>query len=84
MEEERIDKIIKGGDLENYLSAVLKKVNLYPELVYTVDISESEGKLYILEFGSFTCAGEYRCDLNLILEANAKAAWEDYETVYNI
>ncbi|MGB3511587.1 MAG: ATP-grasp domain-containing protein [Microcoleaceae cyanobacterium] len=82
--EERIDEVVKGGDLENYLSAVLKKVNWYPELVYTVDICESEGELYILELGSFSCAGEYGCDLSLIVEAGAKAAWEDYEAVYNI
>jgi hypothetical protein len=79
--EERIDERIKGGYLVSYLTEVLKQVNWYPELLYTVDICESEGELYILELGSFSCAGEYGCDLSLIVEAGAKAAWEDYEAV---
>lgn len=79
--EERINQRIKGGYLENYLAEVLKQVSWHPELLYTVDICESAGELYILELGSFSCAGEYGCDLSLIIEAGAKAAWEDYEAV---
>lgn len=79
--EERIDEMIKGGYLESYLTNVLKAVNWYPESVYTVDICESEGELYVLELGSFSCSGEYGCDLSLIIEAGAKAAMEDYEAV---
>lgn len=79
--EERIDERVKGGYLEEYLDQVLKQVGWYPELLYTVDICESEGELFVLELGSFSCAGEYGCDLGLIVEAGAKAAWEDYEAV---
>jgi ATP-grasp domain, R2K clade family 3 len=79
--EERIDEIIKGGYLENYLHEVLQTVNWYPESVYTVDICESAGELYILELGSFSCSAEYGCDLSLIVQAGAKAALEDYEAV---
>lgn len=81
--EERIDETIKGGYLESYLSEVLKAVNWYPESLYTIDICESQGELYVLELGSFSCAGEYVSDLSLIVEAGAKAAWEDYEAVNN-
>ncbi|MFN6570231.1 ATP-grasp domain-containing protein [Dendronalium sp. ChiSLP03b] len=77
--EERIDETIQGGYLESYLSNVLKAVNWYPESLYTVDICESEGELHVLELGSFSCSGEYGCDLSLIIEAGAKAALEDYE-----
>ncbi|XGV99080.1 MAG: ATP-grasp domain-containing protein [Leptolyngbya sp. BL-A-14] len=79
--EERIDERIAGGYLTDYLSGVLKQVKWYPELLYTVDICESEGELYVLELGSFSCAGEYGCDVSLIVEAGAKAAWEDYQAV---
>ncbi|MBD3880979.1 ATP-grasp domain-containing protein [Phormidium tenue FACHB-886] len=81
MGEEQINERIEGGYLTNYLAEVLKQVNWYPELLFTVDICESDGELYILELGSFSCAGEYGCDLSLIVEAGAKAAWEDYEAV---
>ncbi|OUL37414.1 hypothetical protein BV372_02260 [Nostoc sp. T09] len=79
--EERRDEIIKGGYLEDYLNNVLKTVNWYPESLYTVDICESAGELHILELGSFSCSGEYGCDLSLIIEFGAKAALEDYASV---
>jgi hypothetical protein len=79
--EERVDETIRGGYLENYLSEVLKQVSWYPESVCTIDICESEGKLYVLELGSFSCAGEYACDLSAIVEFCAKAAWQDCEKV---
>lgn len=79
--EERINEIIMGGYLESYLHQGLKSVNWYPESLYTVDICESAGELYILELGSYSCSGEYGCDLSLMIEIGAKAALEDYEAV---
>jgi hypothetical protein len=79
--EDRIDERIKGGHLEDYLNRVLQQVDWYPELLYCVDICESEGELYILELGSYSCAGEYGVDLDLLIEAGAKAALEDYDAV---
>lgn len=79
--EERVDETIKGGYLETYLAEVLKQVRWYPELLYSIDICESQGELHILELGSFSCAGEYGCDLSLMVEAGVKAACEDYEIV---
>lgn len=79
--EERINETINGGYLVSYLNNVLKSVNWYPESLYTVDICESAGELYILELGSYSCSAEYGCDLGLIIEIGAKAALEDYEAV---
>jgi ATP-grasp domain, R2K clade family 2 len=79
--EERINETIKGGHLKDYLTQILVSVNWYPEALYTVDICESKGELYVLELGSYSCAGEYGCDLNLIIEAGAEAAIEEYEAM---
>ena len=79
--EERIDQKVQGGYLADYLSSVLKQVKWYPELLYTVDICESAGELFVLELGSFSCAGEYGCDLGLMVEAGVRAAREDWEAV---
>jgi hypothetical protein len=81
--EDRIDETISGGYVTDYLTRVLAQVNWYPELLYSIDICESEGELYVLELGSYSCAGEYGCDLSLLIEAGASAAWEDYELVYD-
>jgi hypothetical protein len=79
--EERVEETIRGGYLENYLSEVFKEVSWYPESVCTIDICESEGELYVLELASFSCAGEYACDLSAIVKCGAKAAWFDCEAV---
>ncbi|BAZ09619.1 hypothetical protein NIES4071_14280 [Calothrix sp. NIES-4071] len=81
--EERIDETIKGGYLENYVNQVLVSVNWYPEALYTIDICEAQGELHVLELGSYSCAGEYGCDLSLIIEAGANCAIEEYEAVNN-
>ncbi|MEL6602654.1 MAG: ATP-grasp domain-containing protein [Cyanobacteria bacterium J06614_10] len=79
--EDRIDQKVKGGAVENYLATVLKQVDGYPELLYTVDVCEAEGELHILELGSYSCAGAYGCDLDLLVEAGIRAAREDYAAV---
>ncbi len=79
--EEQINETIKGGYLENYVAEVLQQVNWHPELLYSVDICESAGELYVLELGSFSCAGEYGVDLGLMVDAGARAALEDYAAV---
>jgi ATP-grasp domain, R2K clade family 3 len=79
--EERIDEQIKGGYLVDYLNNVLQQVNWYPDLLYSIDVCESNGELYILELGSYSCAGEYGADLDLMIEYGAKAALEDFSLV---
>jgi hypothetical protein len=44
------------------MSVTGNDMSWYPESVYTIDICESEGELYVLELGSFSCAGEYAFD----------------------
>lgn len=79
--ENQINQEVKGGYLEDYVSTVLKQVGWYPEILYTIDICESAGDLSVLELGSFSCAGEYGCDLSSIVEAGISAAREDWAAV---
>ncbi|MEL6938957.1 MAG: ATP-grasp domain-containing protein [Cyanobacteria bacterium J06598_1] len=79
--EEQINERIQGGYLEAYVAKVLNQVDWYPEILYTLDICESAGELYVLELGSFSCAGEYGCDLSLIVEAGVRAAQEDWSDI---
>jgi len=79
--EDQISKRIRSGYLEDYASKVIAQVGWHPEIVYTIDICESAGELHVLELGSFSCAGEYGCDLGLIVEMGVKAAREDWLTV---
>ena len=52
-----------------------------PDLCYTVDICESESKMFLLEINSFSCAGFYDCSLSSIIWHSSKAAtkeWNEY------
>jgi len=79
--EERLNERIQDGYLKDYVAKVIKQVGWYPEIIYTIDICESAGELHVLELGSFSCAGEYGCDLGLIVEMGVKAAREDWYAV---
>lgn len=52
-----------------------------PDLCYTVDIAESDGKMYLLEINSFSCAGFYDCVIDDIVRRAsivAEKEWEEY------
>lgn len=52
-----------------------------PDLCYTVDIAESEGKMHLLEINSFSCAGFYDCDMGDIVRCAsivAEKEWGEY------
>ena len=79
--EEQINEQVKGGYLQDYVKRIIEQVGWYPEILYSIDICESAGELYVLELGSFSCAGEYGCSLEAIVEAGMRAAQEDWSAV---
>jgi len=49
-----------------------------PDLCYTVDIAESEDKMYLLEINSFSCAGFYQCNMEAIVRNASQVAFEEW------
>ena len=68
--------------VQDWLTQVLNKVKWLPDLIYTIDVCESEGTLYILELNSFSCSNFYSCDLSKIVEAANEVAIADWKEVY--
>ncbi len=65
--------------LTSYVEEVMEKVNWYPEKLWSLDVCETKNQvLHVLEIGSFSCAGEYACDLSKYVEYGAIAAMEDW------
>lgn len=56
-----------------------------PDPVFVIDICEDiNGDLYLLEIGSFCCAGLYNCNVSRIVEVVSKIAlkeWKDFSNV---
>jgi hypothetical protein len=55
--------------------------NWEPDNVWTMDICESENKLYMLEINSFSCAGLYNSNIEKIVESVNRIAvreWSEY------
>lgn len=74
-------KLVEESDtfLTSYVEEVMAKVNWYPEKLWSLDICELKNQnLYVLEIGSYSCAGEYGCDLSKYVEYGAIAAMEDW------
>jgi len=52
-----------------------------PDRCYTIDIAESEGKMYLLEINSFSCSGFYACNIESIVRCAGEVAiveWMEY------
>ena len=64
------------------LAEIIASQEWQPDLCYTVDIAESEGKMHLLEINSFSSAGFYDCDVaSIIKHASiiAEKEWNDYQ-----
>jgi hypothetical protein len=63
------------------LADQIAKHEWQPDLCYTVDVAESEGKVYLLEINSFSCSGFYQCNIKHIVKSASVVAtteWEEY------
>lgn len=57
-------------NIMNYANAIVANVKYTPDPAWTLDVCEiNNGKLNVLEVGSFSCAGLYACDTDAIVQA---------------
>jgi hypothetical protein len=62
-----------------YTQEVLDNVKYKPDPIWTLDICETDdGRLHVLEVGSFSCAGLYACDPEIIVETVNRIALAEY------
>ena len=69
----------KQSVLDSLHQNILENVEFRPDPVFVIDICKADdGNFYLLEIGSFSCAGLYACNLEKIVSAVSKAAIEEY------
>jgi ATP-grasp domain, R2K clade family 3 len=56
-----------------YGAAILQSVTWRPDPLFTMDVCESGGSLYLLELNGFSCSNLYECDLGRIVRSVALA-----------
>ncbi len=66
------------------LAEIIASQDWQPDICYTVDIAESEGKMHLLEINSFSCAGFYNCNIEDIVRYASIAAREEWKDCYEI
>lgn len=55
----------------------------HPDPMYTIDICKgADDKFYLLEIGSFSCAGLYACDMGPIVTVASELAIEEWKDLY--
>lgn len=72
----------EDGPIISYLAEVMNKARWYPEKLWSIDVCEVKGEFHVLELGSFSCAGEYACDLSKYIDFGTLAAKEDWEETF--
>lgn len=60
------------------LASLISSQEWQPDLCYTVDIAESNGKMYLLEINSFSCASFYGCDISSIVKHASRVARDEW------
>lgn len=78
------DKMVRSNkvpiEVLNYAQGVLDSVKYNPDFVWTLDICKAEDNFKVLEVGSFSCAGLYACDPELIINAVNHVALKEYDS----
>jgi hypothetical protein len=76
------DKMIRSDkvplEVLQYAQNVLDNVKYKPDPIWTLDICETYEELHVLEVGSFSCAGLYACDAEIIVNTVNRIALEEY------
>lgn len=69
-------------NVRDFATTVLSTIKYNPDKIWTLDIcSNKDGHLYVLEVGSFSCAGLYACDTDLIVQTVNRLALEEYDEI---
>lgn len=67
------------AEVFKYAQDVLDSVKYKPDFMWTLDICETEDdKLHVLEVGSFSCAGLYECNPEIIVNTVNQVALKEY------
>jgi hypothetical protein len=76
------DKMTRSKDVPEavlqYAQSVVDNVKYKPDPIWTLDICAAKGALHVLEVGSFSCAGLYACDPEIIVNTVNHIALEEY------
>lgn len=77
-----------ANDIKDALALVKAKEvaaeGYHPDPMFVIDICESNNKMYLLEIGSFSCAGLYDCNITKVVDAASQIAVREWEDVHNI
>lgn len=61
-----------------YAQSIVDEVEWEPDPIYTLDVCESNGELFLLELNGFSTSGLYDCDLETIIRVASKMAEEEW------
>lgn len=71
------------GAVWDYACEVIEGLDYQPDRVWSLDICKTKaGRLKVLEIGSFSCAGLYKCNTDTVVREVSRVAleeWEEYQ-----
>jgi len=66
-------------DAAVYAQSIVDAVEWEPDPIYTLDVCESDGKLFLLELNAFSTSGLYDCDLATIVGVASVMAEDEWK-----
>lgn len=76
VEESCFDK-----DAIDFVRKILLDIKFEPDPIYTIDVCKTSEGYHILELNSFSCAGFYGCNIDILTKAVTHLAWEEYSSI---
>jgi len=67
-----------------YAQSIVDAVEWEPDPIYTLDVCESDGKLFLLELNAFSTSGLYDCDLETIVRVASEMAVEEWKECHEV
>ncbi len=70
-------KCVEAGcpnDVRSFTETMLEEVDWRPDPIFMLDVCESDGRLWLVELGGFSCSWLYACDLAAIVLAASDLA----------
>jgi len=67
-----------------YAQSIVDAVEWEPDPIYTLDVCESDGKLFLLELNGFSTSVLYDCDLEIIVRVASEMAKKEWSECHEL
>jgi hypothetical protein len=61
-------------EVRDFVAGMLRESPWRPDPIFMIDVCETDGRLWVVEFNGFSCSWLYQCDLSIVVERASELA----------